>query len=448
MLLFILKHSIIKILQYMIYQPTINKMRNFLFLILVLLLFSCNAGNEDRIVSTVNLDGRKIPVIHFDRLPDELNETGISQIIDDYRVIPLETKEECLVGNAMVYLFEDKIIVGTQINFPDPVTCYMFDDKGMFIKNVGAGGNGPGEHSGYLLSSSLSLPDTDMFVLSFTSENQLFNSNAEYVDDIKQPYDLMGNSVSYSGDTWYSPGAVKGHPQYPRDSNLVVIHNRNGEIIKRIPRTVYPPSADKGFTPSMNGSSVYMYNGKWRLYCPGNDTVYSLSGENAIHEYILDRGAKGHKYNTIVDPKSIIGKYSYSIIGETEHQWLINCSEMTEAEVREYRPGQWGGSYNMRDELAVIGKDSEAALRMEVFDDLFGIIDKRAFNSSHYYTTDNKLVFAQQASELKVKIAERLKEGDLDPDQRKRLEELDSQIDENSNPVIFIFSLKDKIRID
>jgi hypothetical protein len=347
----------------------------------------------------------------------------------------------------MVFLFEDKIIVGTQINFPDPVTCYMFDDKGRFIKNVGAGGNGPGEHSGYLLSSLLPLADTSMFVLSFTTENQLFNNNADYVSDVKQPYELMGNSVSYSGDTWYSPGAVRGHPFYRRDSVLVVIHKRDGEIIKRIPRTVYPPSADKGFTPSMGGSGIYIYNGKWRLYSPGNDTVYSLSGENVIHEYILDRGERGQKYNTIVEPGSIIGKYGYSVIGESDDQWIVNCSEITKAEVSEYRPGQWGGSYDMRDELAVIGKSSDKAFRMEVFDDLYGIIDVRVFNSSHYYTPDNKLVFAQQASDLKIKIAEKLAEDDLNPDQRKRLEELDSQIDENSNPVIFIFSLKDKIDI-
>jgi len=422
-------------------------MRNFLFLILVLLLFSCNAGNEDRVVSTVNLDGRKIPVIHFDRLPDELRETGISEIIDDYRVIPLETKEECLVGNAMVFLFEDKIIVGTQINFPDPVTCYMFDYKGRFIKGVGAGGNGPGEHSGYLLSSLLPLPDTNMFVLSFTTENQLFNSNAEYVSDVKQPYDLMGNSVSYSGDTWYSPGVVRGHPFYPRDSVLLVIHDRKGEVKGLIERTVYPPSADKGFTPSMGGGSVYIYNGKWRLYSPGNDTVYSLSGENVVHEYILDRGARGQKYNTIVEPESIIGRYGYSVIGESDDQWIVNCSEITKAEVSEYRPGKWGGMYDIRDELAVIGKNSEEAMRMKVFDDLYGIINERAFNSSHYYTIDNKLVVAQQASDLKVKIAEKLKEDDMDPNQRKRLEELDSQIDENSNPVVFIFSLKEKIDI-
>jgi len=422
-------------------------MRNFLFSILALLLFSCNAGNEDRVVTTVNIDGRKIPVIHFDKLPDELGETGISEIIDDYRVIPLETKEECLVGNAMTYLFEDKIIVGTQINFPDPVTCYMFDDKGRFIKNVGAGGNGPGEHSDYLLSSLLPLPDTNMFVLSFMTENQLFDSKGDYVSDVKQPYDLMSNSVSYSGDTWYSPGAVKGHPYYRRDSVLVVIHRRNGEIINRIPRIAYPPSADKGYTPSMGGSGMYIFNGKWKLYCPGNDTVYSLSGENVVHEYILDRGVNGQKYNTIVEPGSIIGNYAYSIIGETDDQWLVNCREITKADVREYRPGQWGGSYDMRDELAVIGKDGKEAIRMEVFDDLFGMIDKRAFTSSRFYNTDNKLVFSQQASDLKVMIDEKLAEDDLNPDQRKRLEELDSQIDENSNPVVFIFTLKDKIEI-
>jgi hypothetical protein len=422
-------------------------MKNLIIPILAMLFFSCNERNEDRVVSTVNIDGRKIPVIHFDRLPDELRETGISEIIDDYRMIPLETKEECLIGNAMTFLFEDKIIVGTQKNFPNPVICYMFDKDGKFITEVGSGGNGPGEHTGYILSSLLPLPDTNMFVLSFMAENQLFNSNAEFVSNVKQPYELMGNSVSYSGDIWYSPGTVRGHPFYPRDSVLLVMHNRKGEIKNRIERTVYPPGAEKGFTPSMGGGSLYIYNGKWHLYSPGNDTVFSLSGEDVVHEYILDRGIKGQKYNTIVETESIIGRYGYSVIGETDNQWIVNCSEMTEAEVSEFRPGQWGGRYNMRDELAVIGKKSEVAMRMEVFDDLFGLIDERAFNSSHYYTTGNKLVLAQQASDLKIKIAEKLSEDDLNPDQRKRLVELDSLIDENSNPVIFIFSLKDKIEI-
>ena len=325
-------------------------------------------------------------MIHFDNLPDEVVETGISEIIKDYRVIPLETKEECLVGNASVFLFEDNIIVGTQVEFPGPVTCYMFDDTGKFIKEVGAGGSGPGEHTGYLLSSLLTLIDTNMFVLSFTTENQLFNSKAEYVCDVKQPYDLMGNTISYSGDIWYSPGSVIGQPQYPRDSILLVVHSRNGEIIQRINRTVYPPSGGMGFTPSAARESVYSYNGKWVLYSPGNDTVYSLSGINVIHEYILDRGSNGQKYNKIVEPESVIGKYSYSIPCETDYQWLIICSEMTKAEVREYGPGQWGGMYDFSYELAIIGKDKDRALRMEVYDDMYGIIDKRALNSSYYYS--------------------------------------------------------------
>ncbi|HCC71604.1 MAG TPA: hypothetical protein DEQ09_10710 [Bacteroidales bacterium] len=72
----------------------------------------------------------------------------------------------------------------------------------------------------------------------------------------------------------------------------------------------------------------------------------------------------------------------------------------------------------------------------------------RSFNAKYYFITGNRIVFAQQASDLKVKIAEKLKENELDAGQRKRLEELDDKIDVNSNPVIFVFSLKDKIQID
>ncbi len=54
-------------------------------------------------------------MIHFDNILGEPEEIGISEIIDDFEIIPLESTEECLIEYAQnTAFYDDKILVSTQ----------------------------------------------------------------------------------------------------------------------------------------------------------------------------------------------------------------------------------------------------------------------------------------------------------------------------------------------
>lgn len=82
---------------------------------------------------------------------------------------------------------------------------------------------------------------------------------------------------------------------------------------------------------------------------------------------------------------------------------------------------------------------------MRLVDDLWELTEDRRLNDFSDILDNNKLVYALQASSIKLMISEKLDDPELKPEVKKRLEDLDGRIDENSNPVIFVYHLKEKL---
>ena len=115
---------------------------------------SCNFSKESDVLTYTDLNGERLPVIHFANITGEPEETGVSDITSDYEIILPETKEECLIGYAQeIAFYGDKLLLSTQVSFPGPAPVYMFMRDGRFVREVGKGGNGPGEHTGYAVLS-------------------------------------------------------------------------------------------------------------------------------------------------------------------------------------------------------------------------------------------------------------------------------------------------------
>ena len=264
-------------------------MKNLLFALpFFLFAFSCSEP-ESAVVTTVNIKGERIPKINIDAVPFELHQIGISELISDYKVIPLETKKECLVSNTRIACYDNMLLIGTQ-HFPDPAPVYQFDMDGRFIKEIGKAGNGPGEHNNYLVSSIQILPEKRLIKINFGTQIQLFDYNGEYIEEIEQPYDFMGDAFYLSDGKWFSPGSAAGPPNYARDSVIIVIHDMEGSIMHKIPRLIYPTGI--GYTPTSWRPSVYRYNDNWNLYMPGLDTIFSMYNTELEVATILDLGQK------------------------------------------------------------------------------------------------------------------------------------------------------------
>jgi hypothetical protein len=119
-----------------------------LFVILTVListisLNSCkNRGSE---CVTINEEG--VPVIKIEDIKEK-GELTFTDLMKDFEITRLETKEECLIGDVFrAYVTKYYVIVSTSME-----GIYLFRKDGSFVRKIANHGRGPGEIIGsYLL---------------------------------------------------------------------------------------------------------------------------------------------------------------------------------------------------------------------------------------------------------------------------------------------------------
>ncbi len=85
----------------------------------------------------------EIPMVSF----TEVSQMKASEIIHNYTVVKLETREGNLIDYVdIVRMTEDKILVG--VLFGTKKSIYAFTKDGAYISTVGGSGLGPGEYIG------------------------------------------------------------------------------------------------------------------------------------------------------------------------------------------------------------------------------------------------------------------------------------------------------------
>jgi hypothetical protein len=106
-------------------------------------LTSCkNTGSE---CITINEEG--VPVIKIEDITEK-GELTFTDLMKDFELTRLETKEECLIGDVFrAFVTKDYIIVSTSME-----GIYLFKKDGTFVRKIANRGRGPGEIIGsYLL---------------------------------------------------------------------------------------------------------------------------------------------------------------------------------------------------------------------------------------------------------------------------------------------------------
>lgn len=98
--------------------------------------------------------GQKIPVMQkkivgnehridvYSATQNKADVLNVSQIAEDIEFVPLETTDECLLGDNIMNI----VATSKDIIIFDYEACYRFDRKGKFKNKIGTKGNGPGEY--------------------------------------------------------------------------------------------------------------------------------------------------------------------------------------------------------------------------------------------------------------------------------------------------------------
>ena len=103
---------------------------------------------------SVAMYGQKIPVMQkkivgnehridvYTATQNKADVLNVSQIAEDIEFLPLETTDECLLGDNIMNI----VATSKDIIIFDYEACYRFDRKGKFKNKIGVKGNGPGEY--------------------------------------------------------------------------------------------------------------------------------------------------------------------------------------------------------------------------------------------------------------------------------------------------------------
>lgn len=415
---------------------------------LTVMIFLLSCSNKDNsIISEIQTENGKISRIDFNLIPAEIKELKLSDLINDFRFIPLETKKECLISNTMIEFSSDFIFVGTQ-NFPGAARLYRFDKNGKFINEIGKSGQGPGEHIGYLADVIHSYEDNNTVLVSWGGgqgeKPQLFNIDGTLIEEINLPFRLRYIN-KWSDSIWFSPGAFAGNAKMISDSIALVFYNSNGKILKKIPRRLYPPKNLSEYTPTPWAPSIYKYNDHWRLFMEGNDTIFKIVDMNLIPISVLASTKDILPYNKPVSADELPGKYHIRILAENNNNLYIDKSVIKKVDLKQFSPGQWGGSFTNDDQLIIIDKKSNKASNLKITDDIFHLFPDELFSQLLKWQ-DDRLFFSVPP----IFITKLLKELDIETlDNKSAIETIEKLkiIPSDDNPVIFTFSLKDRVRI-
>ena len=246
-------------------------MKKIFLLIWCLNFFNCFSQTPIEI----NLDPEEI----------EVSDLGLGDIAESIEYIPLETKDECLIGENVYFDFDETHII---IGYYNCNTLYLFDRQGHFIRTIGTKGEGPREFNGihniFLNSNHIVIDDASK-VLIFDKEGNFIWSTSFPIDDryvasyFNEQFLRVAESYIFRDSTYY----------------VYDIYNQTGNLVKEaIPSVPISLKKDSQWRLSYKCKEinpVYIYQNQLHVREYLNDTVYTINGLNQfIPKYVLNLG--------------------------------------------------------------------------------------------------------------------------------------------------------------
>jgi hypothetical protein len=389
-------------------------MKNLIFSILLIsfiLLNSCkNRGSE---CITINEEG--VPVIEIEEITEK-GELSFSDLMKDFEITRLETKEECLIGEPFrKYVTEEYIIVSTSMD-----GIYLFGRDGRFIRKIADRGVGPGEVIG-------------SYLLEYNEDSQTLYVKADYYcEGIIKAYKLPEaefstikiNTDATVNDMVFTDSVFTLAPLSFEDNCRVISQTISGRELFRIHHTN---------ENNANSANIYSIDGQLMFnYTHGGNKMYLINdGELVPHSFY---SVKGNMYQGPLQQdvgdillflmplnSNLIKGYFSRVSG---HESFDN-SDFQRATFDEFKT------------FIFNKKKSLAYLIDKVKDDYLG--SEKTINSIQSNGLFSQYFEVQELFNLRDKLN---KDQEIDDQIKKRLNSLCDQLEPNDNPVFLTAKMK------
>lgn len=259
-----------------------NAIKNLFLAGLSLLLFACGGKKSgDQQAENISEVPEYPVTISFAKGIETEKEVLLSEIAREVRIVPLETKPECLVAKVskgMIQMIDHNLFI------PCSEGLLQFTDNGKFIRSVSKRGQGPGEYSMIRFIAA----NDKLKQIYIMEHGRIFSYtiDGDYIGESKIPFcwqfTLLGDSA-YVGYIYNNTGQKK--------DRLVVV-DRQGETLNAFPQYDQFTIANGRNYYLWGKYDRYVYSFKGDAYCKEyyNDTVFTVTLQELQPRYILDLG--------------------------------------------------------------------------------------------------------------------------------------------------------------
>ncbi len=389
-------------------------MKNLIILTLLISLISLNScKNRGSEYITINEEG--VPVIEIEDITEK-GELAFSDLMVDFEITKLETKEECLIGDAFRrYVTKDYIILSNAMN-----GISLFGRDGFYIGKIAGRGTGPGEVIG-------------SYHLEYNEAAQTLYIKAEYYcDGIIKAYKLPEaefstikiNTEARVNDIVVKDSVITLAPLSFEDDCRVISQTISGNELFRINHT------NKN---NANSANIYLIEDQLMFnYSHGGNTMYLINnGELVPHSKYSVKGGMymGMEQQEIGDVllflKPLNTNMIMGIFSRVSGHESYDSSDRKRATIDEWKT------------FIFNKKKGSAYLVGKIKDDYLG--SDKTINTIQSNGLTSQIYEVPELFNLRDKIN---KDPKADNDIKLRLNSLCDQLDINDNPVILTAKMK------
>ena len=254
-------------------------MKHILLPIVLSGLFVISCGRKDNTIA----ENKDIKTIKIEVEGCEKNK-DISGMFDTsfFRIIPLETKPECLLGSEIKQVFyrKDRVYIVEEM----AKGIFVFDDNGKFITKIQSYGQGPEE---YLSIKAVSITDDKILILDGSGRKVLiYDLDCNYLGQFGIGWKFPAHDMFATNDRIYYVSALNEVKKDVGPYRLCSTDIAGRDFQKYIPfdpDTVWPCyTGTNGIYTDISDNVKLMYK--------HTDTVYNAGPDGVHAEYVIDLG--------------------------------------------------------------------------------------------------------------------------------------------------------------
>lgn len=267
-------------------------------LLLVITFFATYVYGQKVPMMKKEVSGKEYKINLYEACKNKLSEIPISQFAEDVEFIPLETTDDCLIGDACIV----SSITQKDIFIFDYERCYHFDRDGKFLNAIGAKGNGPGEYTKPMKCIVDTLNQWVYFPDHWTGRLLKYDYSGNFLEE-SHPKGLssltwLHNPMEFLfGDSFYQYAEKK-------ERFSIFFYSLKGKKLLSKMKCEYEKDIPKLM---ICDPTVYNYRGNTFIKDFWCDTIYQLTNPHKLVSHaIINRGHLG--YRTQDDKSLITGK--------------------------------------------------------------------------------------------------------------------------------------------